>query len=119
MSYVDGFVIPVPKENVEAYKKMSLECGKVWKEYGALEFRECIGDDVPPGKVTSFPLSVDLQDGESVVFSWIVYASRAARDDINEKVMKDPRIAHYMDPKNMPFDGKRMVWGGFEMMIDL
>ncbi|RFP12779.1 MULTISPECIES: DUF1428 domain-containing protein [unclassified Duganella] len=119
MSYVDGFVIPVPKENVEAYKKMSLECGKVWKEFGALEFRECIGDDVPPGKVTSFPLSVDLQDGESVVFSWIVYASRAARDEINEKVMKDPRIAHYMDPKNMPFDGKRMVWGGFEMMIDL
>ncbi|WP_332852748.1 DUF1428 domain-containing protein [Duganella sp. S19_KUP01_CR8] len=119
MSYVDGFVIPVPKENVEAYKKMSLECGKVWKEFGALEFRECIGDDVPPGKVTSFPLSVDLKDGESVVFSWIVYASRAARDDINEKVMKDPRIAHYMDPKNMPFDGKRMVWGGFEMMIDL
>lgn len=119
MSYVDGFVIPVPKENVEAYKKMSLECGKVWKEFGALEFRECIGDDVPPGKVTSFPLSVDLKDGESVVFSWIVYASRAARDEINEKVMKDPRIAHYMDPKNMPFDGKRMVWGGFEMMIDL
>ncbi|MBV6320679.1 DUF1428 domain-containing protein [Duganella violaceipulchra] len=119
MSYVDGFVIPVPKENVEAYKKMSLECGKVWKEFGALEFRECIGDDVPPGKVTSFPLSVDLQDGESVVFSWIVYANRAARDEINEKVMKDPRIAHFMDPKNMPFDGKRMVWGGFEMMIDL
>lgn len=119
MSYVDGFVIPVPKENIEAYKKMSMECGKVWKEYGALEFRECIGDDVPPGKVTSFPLSVDLKEGEAVVFSWIVYASRAARDDINDKVMKDPRIAHHMDPKNMPFDGRRMVWGGFEMMIDL
>ncbi|ELX11734.1 hypothetical protein Jab_1c03200 [Janthinobacterium sp. HH01] len=119
MSYVDGFVIPVPKENVEAYKKMSLECGKVWKEYGALEFRECIGDDVPPGKVTSFPLSVDLKEGEAVVFSWIVYASRAARDEINDKVMKDPRIAHYMDPKNMPFDGQRMIFGGFEMMIDL
>lgn len=119
MSYVDGFVIPVPKENVDAYKKMSMECGKVWKEYGALEFRECIGDDVPPGKVTSFPLSVDLKEGEAVVFSWIVYASRAKRDEINEKVMKDPRVAHFMDPKNMPFDGKRMIWGGFEMMIDL
>jgi len=119
MAYVDGFVIPLPKENLQAYLDMSRQCGAVWKEYGALEFRECVGDDVPPGKVTSFPLSVDLQDGEVVVFSWIVYASRAERDAINGKVMQDPRIAHFMDPKNMPFDGKRMIYGGFEMMIDL
>ena len=119
MAYVDGFVIPVPKENLEAYKKMSLECGKVWKEYGALQFRETVGDDVPPGKLTSFPQSVDLKEGEAVVFSWIVYESRAKRDEINDKVMKDTRIAAYIDPKNMPFDGKRMIYGGFEMMIDL
>ncbi|MHA4868776.1 DUF1428 domain-containing protein [Duganella sp. PWIR1] len=119
MAYVDGFVIPVPKENLEAYKKMSRECGAVWKEFGALEFRETVGDDVPPGKVTSFPQSVNLEDGEVVVFSWIVYESRAKRDEINDKVMKDPRIAGYMDPANMPFDGKRMIYGGFEMVIDL
>jgi uncharacterized protein YbaA (DUF1428 family) len=119
MAYVDGFVIPVPKDKLEAYKAMSLECGAVWKEYGALEFRETVGDDVPPGKLTSFPLSVDLQEGEVVVFSWIVYESRARRDEINDKVMHDPRVAAYMDPANMPFDGKRMVYGGFEMMIDL
>jgi uncharacterized protein YbaA (DUF1428 family) len=119
MAYVDGFVIPLPKENLQAYLDMSRQCGAVWKEYGALEFRECVGDDVPPGKVTSFPLSVDLREGEAVVFSWIVYASRAERDAINGKVMQDPRIAHFMDPKNMPFDGKRMIYGGFEMMIDL
>ncbi|NVM76806.1 uncharacterized protein YbaA (DUF1428 family) [Duganella sp. SG902] len=119
MPYVDGFVIPVPKANLEAYKKMSLECGAVWKEYGALEFRETVGDDVPPGKVTSFPQSVILKEEEVVVFSWIVYESRARRDEINEKVMKDPRIASYMDPANMPFDGKRMIYGGFEMIIDL
>jgi uncharacterized protein YbaA (DUF1428 family) len=119
MAYVDGFVIPVPKENLEAYKKMSLECGKVWKEFGALQFRETVGDDVPPGKVTSFPLSVDLKENEAVVFSWIVYESRAKRDEINEKVMKDPRISGYMRPEAMPFDAKRMIYGGFEMMIDL
>ena len=119
MAYVDGFVIPVPSDKLEAYKKMSLDCGAVWKEYGALEFRECIGDDVPPGKVTSFPLSVDLKEGETVVFSWIVYESRAKRDEINEKVMKDPRITGYMDPAGMPFDGKRMIYGGFEMIVDL
>jgi uncharacterized protein YbaA (DUF1428 family) len=81
------------------------------------EFRECVGDDAPPGKVTSFPLSVDLQEGEVVVFSWIVYASRAERDAINDKAMNDPRMAHFMDPTNLPFDGKRMIYGGFEMMI--
>ena len=119
MAYVDGFVIPLLKENLEAYKKMSLACGAVFKEFGALEFREAIGDDVPPGKVTSFPMSVDLRENETVVFSWIVYESRAKRDEINEKVMKDPRLAEFMDPKTMPFDGKRMIYGGFEIMVDL
>ena len=119
MAYVDGFVIPVPRANLEAYKKMARECGAVWKEYGALEFRENVSDDAPPGKLTSFPQSVMLEEGEVVLFSWIVYESRARRDEINDKVMHDPRVAHYMDPANMPFDGKRMIYGGFEMVIDL
>jgi uncharacterized protein YbaA (DUF1428 family) len=119
MPYVDGFVTPVPKDKLEAYKKMSLECGAVWKEYGALEFRETVGDDVPPGKLTSFPQSVMLEDDEVVVFSWIIYESRAKRDEINDKVMQDPRIARYMDPATMPFDGKRLIYGGFEMIVDL
>ena len=119
MPYVDGFVIPVPKDKLEAYKKMSQECGVVWKEYGALQFRETVADDAPPGKLTSFPQSVMLKDDEVVVFSWIVYESRARRDEINDQVMHDPRVAAYMDPANMPFDGRRMIFGGFEMMIDL
>ncbi|TFW27238.1 DUF1428 domain-containing protein [Duganella callida] len=119
MPYVDGFVIAVPKNRLDDYKKMSRECGVVWKEYGALEFRETVGDDVPPGKLTSFPQSVMLKEDEVVVFSWIVYESRARRDEINDKVMHDARIAGYMDPANMPFDGKRMIYGGFEMVIDL
>ncbi|MES2315856.1 MAG: DUF1428 domain-containing protein [Pseudomonadota bacterium] len=119
MPYVDGFVVPVPKSNIEAYKQMSRKCGAIWRELGALEFRECVGDDVKPGKWTSFPQSVDLQEGETVFFSWIVYASRAARDDINDKVMKDPRMAEMMKAENMPFDGKRMIFGGFDMVIDL
>lgn len=119
MAYVDGFVIAVPKDKLDAYKKMSQECGAVWKEYGALEFRETVGDDVPPGKLTSFPQSVMLKEGELVVFSWIVYESRARRDEINDKVMHDPRVAAYMDPASMPFDSKRMIYGGFEMMVDL
>ncbi|MTV39090.1 DUF1428 domain-containing protein [Duganella radicis] len=119
MSYIDGFVVPVPKDKIEAYKQMSLACGAIWKEYGALEYRETIGDDVPAGKVTSFPQSVNLLEGEVVAFSWIVYESRARRDEVNEKVMKDARMASYMQPENMPFDGKRMIYGGFEMLIDL
>jgi uncharacterized protein YbaA (DUF1428 family) len=119
MPYVDGFVVPVPGDKLEAYKKMSLECGAVWKEYGALEFRETVADDAPPGKLTSFPQSVMLEEGERVVFSWIIYPSRAKRDEVNEKVMKDPRVLAYMDPANMPFDTKRMIYGGFEMMVDL
>jgi len=91
--------------------------GKIWKEHGALEHVECVGDDVKPGKLTSFPQSVKLEPGETVVFAWIVYKSRAQRDRVNAKVMKDPRMAPMMDPKSMPFDGKRMFWGGFKVFV--
>jgi uncharacterized protein YbaA (DUF1428 family) len=116
--YVDGFIVPVPRRKLAAYKALSRRAGKVWREYGALEYRECIADDVKVGKRTSFPRSVKLKPGETVVFSWIVYTSRAARDRINAKVMKDPRLADMMDPKNVPFDGKRMIYGGFELFLD-
>jgi uncharacterized protein YbaA (DUF1428 family) len=118
MNYVDGFVVPVPTKNLAAYKRMSRTMGKIWREHGALEFRECVADDVKPGKHTSFPQSVKLKPGEVVVFSWIVYKSRTQRDRINAKAMKDPRLGAMMDPKKMPFDGKRMFWGGFKVMID-
>ena len=116
--YVDGFVIPLPKASIEAYRSFSENCGKVWKEYGALEYIECIGDDVQPGKLTSFPQAVNLEADETVVFSWIVYASREDRDRINAAVMKDPRMAG-MNPETMPFDGKRLIWGGFKVFISL
>jgi uncharacterized protein YbaA (DUF1428 family) len=119
MSYVDGFVAPVPKKNLAAYKRMARKAGKIWREHGALEYRECVADDVKPGKITSFPQSVKLKADEVVVFSWIVYASRRERDRVNKKVMSDPRLAAMMDPKSMPFDGKRMFWGGFKPMIEL
>jgi uncharacterized protein YbaA (DUF1428 family) len=117
--YVDGFVLPVPTANLDAYRKMARKAGKIWKEYGALEYMECVADDVKPGKVTSFPQAVKLKPGETVVFSWIVYNSRKHRDSVNAKVMKDPRLAPMMDPKQMPFDGKRMFWGGFKPMVEL
>lgn len=117
MRYVDGFVLPVPKKNLQAYRRMAREAGKVWREHGALEFIECVADDVKPGKWTSFPQSVKLKAGETVVFSYIVYKSRAHRDRVNAKVMKDPRLASMMDPKAMPFDGKRMFWGGFKVLV--
>jgi uncharacterized protein YbaA (DUF1428 family) len=119
MSYVDGFVVPVPKKSLSAYRRLARKAGKVWREHGALEFRECVADDVKPGKITSFPQSVKLKSGETVVFSWIVYKSRAHRDRVNAKVMKDPRITANMDPKSMPFDAKRMFWGGFKVMVDV
>lgn len=118
MSYVDGYVIPVPLAKLDAYIEMARTCGAIWREYGALAVRECVADDVKPGKLTSFPQSVQLQEGETVVFSWIVYASREARDEINAKVMADPRIAA-MNPADMPFDGKRMFWGGFKPVVEL
>jgi len=119
MPYVDGFVLAVPKKNLEAYRAMSKKAGKVWKEHGAVEYRECIADDVKVGKVTSFPQAVKLKTGETVVFSWIVYKSRSQRDRINKKVMADPRLKSMMNPKDLPFDGKRMIFGGFETLVDL
>jgi uncharacterized protein YbaA (DUF1428 family) len=119
MSYVDGFVLAVPTRNLPAYRRMARKAGKVWREYGALEYRECVADDVKKGKHTSFPQSVKLKPGETVVFSWIVYQSRAHRDRVNAKVMKDPRLASMMDLNSLPFDGKRMIYGGFKVLIDL
>lgn len=115
MAYVDGFIVPVPKANLEQYRKIAADAGAVWREYGALEYRECVADDVTVGEVTSFPRSVQLEDDEVVVFSWIVYESREARDAINAKVMADPRTK--MD--DMPFDGKRMIFGGFDTIVSL
>jgi uncharacterized protein YbaA (DUF1428 family) len=119
MAYVDGFVLPLPKKNVEIYREIASKCGAIWREHGALQFRECIADDVKPGKLTSFPQSVNLEADETVIFSWIVYESRAHRDEVNDKVMKDPRMAEMMNPASMPFDGKRMIYGGFEVLVDL
>ena len=119
MAYVDGFVLPVPKNRVADYKKMARKAGKIWREHGALEFRECIADDVKPGKRTSFPQAVKLKADEVVFFSYIVYASRRDRDRINKLVMADKRLASMMDPKSMPFDGKRMFWGGFKTAVSL
>lgn len=119
MAYVDGFVLPLPKTNIERYREIAAKCGAIWREHGALEFRECIADDVKPGKLTSFPQSVNLEADETVAFSWIVYESRAKRDEVNDKVMKDPRMADMMKPESMAFDGKRMIYGGFEMIVDL
>ncbi len=117
--YVDGFVVPVPKSKLAAYRTMARLAGKVWREHGALEYVECAADDVSKGKVTSFPRSVKLKPSEIVVFSYIVYRSRADRDRIMSKVMKDPRLAKMMNPKKLPFDGKRMFWGGFRILVDL
>ncbi|MDQ8730593.1 DUF1428 domain-containing protein [Bradyrhizobium sp. LHD-71] len=117
MPYVDGFIVPVPKKKIKAYLTMAKKAAKVWKEYGALEVRECIADDVKVGKWTSFPRSVKLKPGETVVFSYIVYKSRKDRDRVNAKVMKDPRLETMMDPKNPPFDGKRMIFGGFKVSV--
>ncbi|MET0581141.1 MAG: DUF1428 domain-containing protein [Pseudoxanthomonas sp.] len=119
MSYVDGFVLAVPTRNLAAYRSMARKAGKVWMDHGALSYVECVGDDVPMGKLTSFPQAVKLKKDETVVFSWIVYKSRAQRDQINKKVMADPRLASMMDPKNIPFDGTRMVFGGFKSIVEL
>jgi uncharacterized protein YbaA (DUF1428 family) len=119
MAYVDGFVVAVPKKNIAAYKKLAQLAGKVWMEHGALEFKECMADDVKVGKLTSFPQAVKLKPGEVVFFSYIVYKNRAARDKINKKVMADPRLDEMMKGKDMPFDGKRMIYGGFETLVSL
>jgi uncharacterized protein YbaA (DUF1428 family) len=119
MSYVDGFVLPVPVANLDAYKKMARRAGKIWMEHGALQYIECAADDVKPGKVTSFPQAVQLKKDEVVVFAWVVYRNRRERDRINKKVMSDPRLADMMDPKSLPFDGMRMFWGGFKPIVEL
>jgi len=118
MAYVDGFVSPVPKKNLKAYRAMATKAGKVWREYGALDYKECIADDVKKGKYTSFPQAVKLRPGEVVFFSWILYRNRKHRDSVNKKVMKDKRILPMMDPKKLPFDGKRFFWGGFKVIVD-
>ncbi|MCI0412027.1 DUF1428 domain-containing protein [bacterium] len=119
MKYVDGFLIPVPKKNIEAYRRMSQKAGKVWKELGALEYRECVGDDLKTKIGASFPKTAKAKPGETVVFSWIVYKSRAHRDSVNKKVMKDPRIGAMMDDDSMPFDVKRMAYGGFKIFVEV
>ena len=117
MPYVDGFVVAVPKRNIEAYKELARKAGEVWKEHGALAYVECLGDDVPFGELTSFPRAVQATEDEIVAFSWIVYESRQQRDAVNAKVMADPRLKDSMT--NMPFDGKRMIYGGFEAFLQL
>ena len=117
MEYVDGFVLAVPRKNLAAYKKIAKLAGKIWREHGALDYRECVAEDVMVGKWTSFPRSVKLKKGETVVFSWITYKSRVHRDRVLAKVMKDMRLASVMDPKSLPFDGKRMIYGGFDTIV--
>jgi len=117
MSYADGFVLAVPKARLEDYKEMARNAGAVWKDHGALAYVECTGDDVPYGELTSFPRAVQAKEDEVVIFSWVVYESRAARDEIVKKVMADPRLT--MPPAGMPFDGKRMIYGGFEVFVEL
>ena len=119
MSYVDGYILPVPKSNLEKYREIATKAGKIWREHGALEYRECVADDVKSGEVTSFPQAVKLKDDETVIFSYIVFESRQHRDEVNAKVMADPRLNEMMDPKAMPFDGKRMFWGGFTPIVEL
>ena len=118
MQYVDGYVLPVPKKNLQAYRRMAEKAGKILREHGALEYRECAGDDLKVKWGVPFPRQIKLKPGETVVFAWIVFKSRAHRDRVNAKVMKDPRLADSMDAKSMPFDCKRMVYGGFKVLVD-
>jgi uncharacterized protein YbaA (DUF1428 family) len=119
MAYVDGYVVPVPKSKLHEYRQMAEKSGKIWREHGALEYCECVADDVKPGEETSFPQSVKLQPDETVVFAWILYEDRAHRDTVNAKVMEDPRMAGMMKPEAMPFDAKRMFFGGFEVLVEV
>lgn len=117
MAYVDGYVLPVPTKNVEAYRKMAKKASKIWMEHGALDYKECVGDDLSPGFGVSFAKAAKCKPDETVIFAYIVYKSRAHRDRVNKKVMADPRLATMCDPKNMPFDCKKMVWGGFKVIV--
>jgi uncharacterized protein YbaA (DUF1428 family) len=118
MKYVDGFVLPVPKKNLAAYRRMAQKASKVWRDHGAIEYRECAGDDLKVKMGVPFPKQAKARPGETVVFAYIVYKSRAHRDQVNAKVMKDPRLANMCDPKNMPFDFKRMGYGGFKTIVE-
>jgi uncharacterized protein YbaA (DUF1428 family) len=118
MAYVDGYLLPIPKKMLGAYRRIAAKAGKVWRSHGALEYRECAGDDLKTGMGIPFPRRVRAKPGETVVFSWIVFKSRADRDRVNKKVMKDPRIAPMMNQKSMPFDVKRMAYGGFKVLVD-
>ena len=119
MKYIDGYVIPIPKKNLKAYQRMAQKAGKIWLEYGALDFKESVGDDLKVKYGTPFPRQLKLKPGETVLFSYVVFKSRAHRDRVNAKVMKDPRIAEDMGSQPMPFDLKRMAYGGFKSIVDL
>ena len=116
--YVDGFVLPVPKKNLNAYRRIAQKAAKIWREHGALDYKECVGDDLNVKFGVPFPRGIRIKSGETVIFSYIVYKSRAHRDRVNAKVMKDPRIANMCDPKDMPFDCKRMLYGGFKTLVE-
>ncbi|MGC4096413.1 MAG: DUF1428 domain-containing protein [Nitrospira sp.] len=116
--YVDGFVLPVPKKKLKAYAQLATKASKIWREHGALDYKECVGDDLNIKMGVPFPRQMKVKPGETVVFAYIVYKSRAHRDRVNAKVMKDPRIAGMCDPKDMPFDCHRMVYGGFKVLVD-
>ena len=118
-NYVDGFILPVPKKNLGVYKKWAKLAGKVWLDHGAIDYVECMADDVEAGELTSFPQSVKLKKGEVVFFSWVTYKSKAQRNQVMNKVMSDPRLAAFMTPDKMPFDGMRMFWGGFKPVVKL
>jgi uncharacterized protein YbaA (DUF1428 family) len=117
-NYVDGFVLPVPKNKVDAYRRMAQKASRIFRELGALEYRECVGDDLNVKMGLPFPKGIKTKPGETVVFAWIVYKSRAHRDSVNKKIMKDPRLANMCDPKDMPFDCKRMIYGGFKTIVE-
>ena len=119
MPYADGYVIPVPKKNIATYRRIAAKAGKIWREHGALDYKECAGDDLDVKWGVPFPKMMKLKRGETVVFAWIVFKSRAHRDRVNAKVMKDPRLAAMMDSKALPFDMKRMAYGGFKVLVDL
>jgi len=117
--YVDGYVLPIPKKNLSLYRRIARKAGRIWREHGALDYRECVGEDLKVKGTVSFPSRIKTKPGETVVFAWITFKSRRDRDRVNRKVMTDPRLAKMMDPKTNPFDVKRMVYGGFEVLVDL
>ena len=119
MGYVDGYLVPVPKKNLQSYRRIAQQAGKIWREHGAMDYKECVGDDLNTKMGVPFPKSVKTKSGETVIFAYILFKSRAHRDRVNVKVMKDPRIHSMGDPKDMPFDYKRMVYGGFKVLVDV